>query len=108
METTRQDTSGVATIWKDMPRTFGPSGTDIDLLVLLPQRSRATAIARFDELQRAYDGQLDIEYKNDEDLENPILIGRKFLAYSRKEVDEETERLRKNLDRHLGLPTKVM
>ena len=99
MESTQQH--GVATIWREGSSAFLPLGSDTELLAFLPLEATGIPVGRYDCLQAAYDGRLDIEHGN-----GSIVIGRKFLAYSNEDVKAETERFCNCLKTHLGLSTK--
>lgn len=91
-----------ATIWKEGSNSFGTSGTDQELVAFLPSSASAIPVASYDRLQAVYGGRLDIEHKN-----GRALVGRKFLAYSRDEVQKETERFRNALTSALGLSVAI-
>lgn len=100
MESTR--TTGTATIWREGSNSFGPSGADQELVAFLQPDAGALPVESFERLQAAYGGRLDIEHSNGRPL-----IGRKFLAYSRDQVQKETERFRTALTTSLGLSIAV-
>lgn len=92
----------IAAIWKDTPHTFSALGSDIELLAFLPREADSMPIAQFESIQKAYGGHLDIEYTH-----RRIVVGRKFLAYSKEDVEGETVRFRKELTGHLMLETTL-
>lgn len=90
----------IASIWKDAPQKFSADGSDIELLAFLPREADSMPLAQFLSIQQAYDGELDIEYTR-----RRIVVGRRFLAYSKEDVEGETLRFRKELTGHLMIET---
>lgn len=92
----------IATIWKDTPQTYGPSGADVELLAFLPRAAADIPIGSYESLQRTYNGKLDIEVEK-----GRVTIGRKFLAYARADVGREIAAFRRSISQHLSLETAL-
>jgi len=92
----------IATIWKDTPQKFGPSGSNVELLAFLPRAATEIPTQDYDSLQRAYNGQLDIEHEA-----GRVTIGRKFLAYARDDITREIAGFRRLITEHLSLKTAL-